>query len=322
MSEVVNIQDKSGDTALNIAARINNRSIVCQLIEVGADASIANKSNLSPIDFGVGDPADFEARIGEDPRGLSKPMDTDVKESSSEIITGEFFKLKLRFVLTIIAITTLVTETELEFSKEMDKKQAVIDDLHMQLRDASGELGEQRRRLEGLQAEMNERESRKRKTSNLMRSYEDEGSHLSQLQAEYGQVSSDSEAQLGDADTGLGISPKASPVLSKVTSDHQGPIINGNERQFLASALPPLHTLRARVNAYAENNKALEANVRGLQSKSSELANKYRTIIGLCTGVDDTKVDEQLDNLLRAVESEPTDVELARVREFLVRIES
>jgi regulatory protein SWI6 len=322
MSEVVNIQDKSGDTALNIAARINNRSIVCQLMEVGADASIANKSNLSPIDFGVGDPADFEARVGEESRGLSKPMDTDVKESSSEIITGEFFELKLRFVLTITAITTLVTETELEFSKEMDKKQAVIDDLHMQLRDASGELGEQRRRLESLQAEMTERESRKRKTSNLMRSFEDEGSRLSQLQAEYGQVNGDLEAQLGDADTGLGVSPKASPILSKVTSDHQGPIINGTERQFLASTIPPLHTLRARVNAYAENNKALEANVRGLQSKSSELANKYRTIIGLCTGVDDTKVDEQLDNLLRAVESEPTDVELARVREFLVRIES
>lgn len=90
MSEVVNIQDKSDDTALNIAARINNRSIVSQLMEVGADASIPNKSNLSPIDFGVGDPADFEARPGEEMRGLGKPMDTDVKESSSEIISGEF----------------------------------------------------------------------------------------------------------------------------------------------------------------------------------------------------------------------------------------
>lgn len=228
----------------------------------------------------------------------------------------------MRFVLTIIAITTLVTETELEFSKEMDKKQAVIDDLHTQLRDASGELGEQRRRLEGLQADMNERESRKRKTSNLMRSYDEEGSRLSQLQAQYGQVSGDSEAQLGDADTGLGLSAKASPVLSKIASDHQGPIIGASDRQFLASTLPPLHILRARANGYAESNKSLEANVRGLQRKSSELANKYRTIIGLCTGVEDTKVDEQLDNLLRAVESEPTDVELARVRDFLHRIES
>jgi regulatory protein SWI6 len=203
----------------------------------------------------------------------------------------------------------------------MDKKQAVIDDLHTQLRDASGELGEQRRRLETLQAEMNERESRKRKTSNLMRAYDEEGSRLSQLQVQYGQVNGDSEVQLGEADTGLGISAKASPVVSKITSDHQGPMIGANDRQFLASALPPANVLRARVNAYADNNKALEANVRSLQSKSSELANKYRTIISLCTGVEDTKVDEQLDNLLRAVESEPTDVELARVRDFLLRIE-
>jgi ankyrin repeat protein len=73
MSEIVNIQDRSGDTALNIAARINNRSIVSQLMEVGADASIPNKSNLSPIDFGIGDPADYEARSGEESRGLGKP---------------------------------------------------------------------------------------------------------------------------------------------------------------------------------------------------------------------------------------------------------
>jgi regulatory protein SWI6 len=93
MSEIVNIQDRSGDTALNIAARINNRSIVSQLMEVGADASIPNKSNLSPIDFGVGDPADYEARSGEESRGLGKPMGADVKESSSEIISGELYRL-------------------------------------------------------------------------------------------------------------------------------------------------------------------------------------------------------------------------------------
>jgi regulatory protein SWI6 len=97
MSEIVNIQDRSGDTALNIAARINNRSIVSQLMEVGADASIPNKSNLSPIDFGVGDPADYEARSGEESRGLGKPMGRDTKESSSEIISGEYL-LILMFV--------------------------------------------------------------------------------------------------------------------------------------------------------------------------------------------------------------------------------
>jgi regulatory protein SWI6 len=98
MSEVVNIQDRSGDTALNIAARIGNRSIISQLLEVGADASIANRSNLSPMDFGVGDPTEFDARPGEE-RGLNKGIGTDAKESSSEIITC---KLKLTFAIHII----------------------------------------------------------------------------------------------------------------------------------------------------------------------------------------------------------------------------
>ncbi len=84
MSEIVNIQDKSGDTALNIASRIGNRSIISQLIEVGADASIPNRSNLSPIDFGVGDPQDFEGRPGDQSRGAPGH---DAKESSTDIIS-------------------------------------------------------------------------------------------------------------------------------------------------------------------------------------------------------------------------------------------
>jgi regulatory protein SWI6 len=54
MSEIVNAQDNSGDTALNIAARIGNRSIISQLLEVGADPNIANRAGLRPLDFGIG----------------------------------------------------------------------------------------------------------------------------------------------------------------------------------------------------------------------------------------------------------------------------
>ena len=54
MSEIVNAQDIAGDTALNLAARINNRSIIQQLLEVGANPSIPNRGGLKPLDFGVG----------------------------------------------------------------------------------------------------------------------------------------------------------------------------------------------------------------------------------------------------------------------------
>ncbi|KUJ06992.1 uncharacterized protein LY89DRAFT_790085 [Mollisia scopiformis] len=306
MSEVVNIQDRSGDTALNIAARIGNRSIISQLLEVGADASIANRSNLSPMDFGVGDPTEFDGRTGEE-RALNKGVGTDAKESSSEIITS---------------ITTLLTETENEFTKEMEKKQNVIDDLHSQLRAASGDLGEQRRRLEGYQAEANERDICKLKTANLMRAYEEERSRLSQMQGQYGQMNGEIELQLGDADKGYAVPEQAANILSRINPHpHQPLVISQPERQALASSLPPVHVLRARLNAYKANNQALEESVRDLQSKSSELAGKYRQVISLCTGVEESIVDSVLENLLRAVDSEQDDVELTRVREFLQRVE-
>ena len=94
MSEIVNVQDKVGDTALNIASRIGNRSIISQLLEVGADPAIANRSKLCPIDFGIGDPLDLEGRAGgfEQDRAMAK----ETRESSGEIINGISFMSKLR----------------------------------------------------------------------------------------------------------------------------------------------------------------------------------------------------------------------------------
>ncbi len=238
----------------------------------------------------------------------------------SSIVSGSsFFLLKL---LTVLAITTLLTQTESEFSKEMDKKQAAIDDLHVQLRDASGELGDQRRRIEILQAEAKERDARKTKIANLRRAYDEERARLSQLQGQFGQMNGDAEMQLGDADKGLTINDQASSILSRINVNaHQPLVIDRADRQVLVSTLPPSHVLRARLNAYKVVNQDLETNVRELQSKSSELASKYRQIISLCTQTPESKVDSVIDNLLRAVDSEHADVELTRVREFLQRVE-
>jgi ankyrin repeat protein len=54
MTEIVNAQDKLGDTALNLAARTSTTTIIDQLIEVGADPHVSNRGGLAPVDFGVG----------------------------------------------------------------------------------------------------------------------------------------------------------------------------------------------------------------------------------------------------------------------------
>lgn len=50
---LVDLQDEHGDTALNIAARVGNRSLVRTLLDVGANRITPNKLGLRPGDFGV-----------------------------------------------------------------------------------------------------------------------------------------------------------------------------------------------------------------------------------------------------------------------------
>ncbi|KAH8809014.1 hypothetical protein F5884DRAFT_677166 [Xylogone sp. PMI_703] len=309
ISEIVNLQDKSGDTALNIAARIGNRSIISQLIEVGADPSISNRSHLCPMDFGIGDPSNVENRISGN-YGTGKNQNKDERESSGDIISS---------------ITTLLAETEGEFSREMESKQATIDSIHSKLREASAQLGEERRRLDSLLERTKALEERKLKISNLKRAVEEERAQLSNLQQQQS-ISNGAPMNLGDADQLLAL-PAAIPTnilssisLSSTQQPHTPAVLDQAHRHLLAS-LPSPAVLRARVGAYKANNAALKDKVQALESESTELATKYRKIISLCTRVEETNIDDVLENLLRAVESETNDVELGRVREFLARVE-
>jgi ankyrin repeat protein len=87
MSEMVNVADMAGDTALNLAARIGNKSIIHQLLEVGADPTIPNRAGLRPVDFGVG--VDSETTDVQRPEQSSRvegdPM-SKVMESGQELV--------------------------------------------------------------------------------------------------------------------------------------------------------------------------------------------------------------------------------------------
>lgn len=87
IQEIVNAGDLSGDTALNLAARIGNKSIIQQLLEVGADPTIPNRGGLKPVDFGVGDPELMEVQQSSQVTRLEKHPVSKVAESSQELMT-------------------------------------------------------------------------------------------------------------------------------------------------------------------------------------------------------------------------------------------
>ncbi|KAJ1897215.1 transcriptional regulator swi6, partial [Coemansia sp. IMI 209127] len=49
----LNLQDVHGNTALHIAARVGDRSIIRMLLNAGASPTVANRVGLCPLDFGV-----------------------------------------------------------------------------------------------------------------------------------------------------------------------------------------------------------------------------------------------------------------------------
>lgn len=89
MTEVVNAQDKCGDTALNLAARISNRSIISQLLEVHADPGIPNRVGLRPRDFGIGNIQEGEVQVAEPEKADIAAVTQRSKESSDDIVSCE-----------------------------------------------------------------------------------------------------------------------------------------------------------------------------------------------------------------------------------------
>lgn len=88
ISEIVNLRDEQGDTALNLAGRARS-VLVPQLLEVGADPHIPNHTGLRPADYGVGvDMVDGNGQ-SQQARGRNDTFIDQLAKSKKEILNGK-----------------------------------------------------------------------------------------------------------------------------------------------------------------------------------------------------------------------------------------
>jgi len=307
MSEIVNAQDSSGDTALNIAARIGNRSIVSQLLEVGADPNIANRAGLRPVDFGIG--TDTEAhRNGEtsERNGGTQGSSQKNKENSDEVVNS---------------ITHLITESSSLFQNELKKKQESIDTLHSSLRTTSAQVGEARRTSESLQEKLKAQQLARQKVFNLKRACQEEEYQLLQLEQRHGRLDVDA-ANAWEMDLEMILDNLA--AVRTQQPQHQQPGENGfyqGSAEEQVARLPNAVVLRARLSALRDRSAQTRRAVEALRARSNDRELKYRRLVALCTRRPESEVDTLLDTLTRAVESEKGELEIARVRRFLGGVE-
>lgn len=325
MTEVVNAQDKSGDTALNLAARTSTTSIIDQLIEVGADPHISNRGGLAPVDFGVGNDANpsqtSHLTMLDGPIGPVNSSQQSFAEAQSSIMTCKSSYPPQYHLPTNIppAMRDTLTACEADFQSELRDKQTSLDKTNAALKESGTALADERRRLDDLQARIREREDLEQKIKNLQCSAAELRTQLNQ--------SPDTPATIavGEADRGLDFDGRL-PVLDRVfpiadpgfNPNNINPGMFTPEQRDLLAGFERESVLRGRTAAYAAHNAVLAGQAKGLKARSNELEERYRKIVSLCTGAEEGRVDELLDNLVQAVVSEQKEeVELGRVREFL-----
>ncbi|CAN6620552.1 hypothetical protein TRVA0_008S00914 [Trichomonascus vanleenenianus] len=300
MAEIVNAQDRNGDTALSIAARVGNKNITQQLLDVGADTTIANKVGLTPADFGVVPTAPTvthpSASVSTRPEVASRAVSSTVNDSASPRAQQQ----KRREAIE--TITSLVSGLDGEFEREVEAKQHQIDSMRSQLRDTTQALTERRQRLEELKATANKMVESQRSRQNLDRAIEQED-------RQFKEVTRPAEGQ---------------PAVSidydaDFDADQPFRIVTGTAGEFLD--LPPVPLLKARIAAYKQNRARLQARATELRNQSAELEDKFRRVVALCTGVEANRVDQLLEGLVQAVQSDRDDMDIDRVAGFLRKID-
>ncbi|KAF8439228.1 hypothetical protein BGX38DRAFT_1251125 [Terfezia claveryi] len=313
ISEVVNSQDEHGDTALNIAARIGNKLIIQQLLDIGADSKIPNRAGLRPIDFGIG------GEPTPNTRDQTWVVSQAVVQKSRDILDCKIQLIHLRLLAlanrssSTTAVQEVISGLDKEFRDEIEQKQQQHNAAISQLQNATRRYKEEEQKLEQLRKLVNDHAQKKQNCQNLRRALDEERafcqSKLAALRINLPSQSvkhpePDEPFRVSEEVLGMNNTAQLSEAQVK-----------------LLKSLPQTSILRTRVEAYQKNSEGLKRTAGALHDRSADLEQRFRRVVALCTGVPENEVDGVLHSLLEAVESDPTEVDTGRLSSFLRKVD-
>lgn len=297
---IVDLQDEHGDTALNIAARVGNRSLVRTLLDIGANRTLPNKLGLRPGDFGVEveelsggpRPEDLLASLRSGP---SAPV-----QKSQDIITE---------------MTAMIQSLSSEFSTEIKAKQDNLDVTQAHLRAATRELSEQRKQIQIWQSHCADLDQAHQRIRNVEKAITDE----------------DNFDWTGRTDLlGNDGCETAGPAFRwRGSSSTMIGVAGSMDIPFNVEVDPPVPTTDSQATLIRlQRSKAwhlrmeelMEARLRSLQGASAEKEYQCKKIVALCTGIPIDKVEDMLEHLVIAMESEAQVVDIVRVSGFMQKV--
>lgn len=311
--DLVDAQDVHGDTALNIAARVGNRGLVRMLIEVGADKAKPNKLGLRPGDFGIeGVVRDLHpSSLADRPQDLTVPPIDDIISSIAPAPSAPAQKSSE----VLANLTAMITSLNSDFEDEVKVKTDALDRTRSQLRAATRELSEQRKQMTLWRAKVSQVNEKTQRIKNLERALLEEDSFDWTGRTEIDGTPATEGAGPGFTYRG------PSSTLSNLPA--------GIAIEFAADPPPPeddaepnslVHLLRLEL-WYDRVLTLLTRRIEKLQGGNHEQEARLQKIVAGCCGVEQDKVSEAwLTDILAAVESDGSALDMTRVATFLGRV--
>jgi regulatory protein SWI6 len=228
----------------------------------------------------------------------------------------------------------------MQFTQETRIKQDAIDRTNETITQLSAQQKTEQARLEALRARTKARQDRAKRITNLHRWLDTQNRVLNVTHP--ASIRDGVKRNIGYADTdgaGIALRPEQLPELlvtvgeaiQRKASDGESYLSTpvpldmvalAQSNKALVAHLPSSAVLRHRLIAYIRNNEKLATRSKTLKEKDGQLEAMYRKVVSLCTRVEEEKIDEVLEGLVQALESDPLDgVEVGRVREFLRKVE-
>lgn len=212
----------------------------------------------------------------------------------------------------------IIADLDKEFQVEISQKQEHVSTTLNQLREVTLKLGKERERMESLRRRTREHAELRQHCQNLRRAIDDESQRYRETYPGTNGDLEDSQAsqqqpQL-NADAPWTLQTQLLAPVNQIIN------LTPQQKEYVKS-LPPAAVLKARLRGYRHNDDALRDKAARLHDRSSDLEEKFRRVVALCTGVDEDKVDSLLEGLVQAVESDPGEVDTARVTSFLRKVD-
>ncbi|KAL4927298.1 putative APSES transcription factor (MbpA) [Aspergillus undulatus] len=287
ISEVVNLRDDQGDTALNLAGRARS-VLVPQLLEVGADPHIPNHTGLRPADYGVG--VDMVDGSSQQVGGRNDTFADQLEKTRKEILET-----------TTAQVTAIIQETLGSFDKDLASnlttKQEKFDHWHAKIRESAKARQIEQKQLDALKHKSIDKTETSRRLKNLEKSSAELLVILKGMPA--GSVDASKPITLGDADKESGFEIVEFKSLFPENFD---PASGFSEAQAAyLRKLPSPEILQQRLECYRAFNKETLDEVDALKSKNVVLGQNYRRMVMACTGWSAEQVDEAAEGLTQCV---------------------